>query len=129
MKYSIAILGLILSLSLTAQSEPADSRLEALMSSAELEQLKSDNPKEYNYLVYSLDHSWYITDFPIQKLDDIQGEFTDIKLSSTAKINIYALGLSIKEKNYQYFRINEGNKMLVIRSREHIIRKMELEKQ
>ena len=105
---------------ITLAQESDDLKLQTFMTIEEINSLKSDNPEEYKFLLFAFDNGWYLTDFPKQKEDHIKDQFKELKLQTTESINIFTLGLEIHDTDYQYFRINNGDKMLVIRSKNHI---------
>lgn len=59
---------------------------------------------------------WYVTDLPIQKLNQQNGP--QIKTIESAPEKIEDIGLKPMEKEFQYFKISNSNKMLVIKSLE-----------
>ncbi len=96
-----------------------DTRLEAKYSKDEIEKMKSEAPDQYSALIFDLDKAWYVTDFPLEKSGP-SDRSKNIQLTDTENVNILALNIEILENDYQYFRINGGTKMLVIRSRKHV---------
>ncbi len=115
----LLILSLVLALTSNVFAQSHDSRLEAKYSKDEILQMKTQSPEQYNALIFDLDKAWYVTDFPMEKAgkDD---RSKNIQLNDLENVNILALNIEILENDYQYFRINGGTKMLVIRSRKHI---------
>lgn len=92
-------------------SQEIDSRLLDRYAPEELTEMLTDDPKEYKFLVYALDHAVYLTEVPEGKKVDF--ETIDI---SNSELNFVALGLGIKDSN-QYFKVLGENKLLVVKSR------------
>lgn len=102
-----------------AQTLDAEQALLSKYSQADLDQLKQDDPTEFEALKYETNHAWYIADFPVAKANDVKHRYEEVQLTSQVNINYHQLGFELKENDYQYFRINGGSKMLVLRSRDH----------
>lgn len=117
---SIAFLGVGL---LYGQSVEPDVRLEAKYSKAELQTLKGNNQAELAYLNYCIDNAYTIMPFPEEKAaaSELKGV---VQLTSLENINFFDLGLEIENENWQYYRIDGETKLLVIYSKEEILRKM-----
>ncbi len=104
------------------KSNDVDKKLLAKYSQSDLDKMKNFNPEAYNFHVRVLSNGWYITDFPKQKAQQSKGRYTDITLTQAEMddFNIYQHNIELLENDYQYFRVNGGEKMLVIRSIDHI---------
>lgn len=102
-----------------AQTLDAENALRSKYTQTELEDLKQNKPTEFEALKYEVNHAWYIAEFPVAKASDVKHRFDDVQLTSMENINYLELGYDLKSSDYQYFRINGGSKMLVLRSRDH----------
>lgn len=83
-----------------------------------LEQLKDNDPNEFQFLKNALERGMYISDIPELKSKEIvfNGE---ISLDLSESHNVFSLGKVIEE-NYQYYRIIGTNKMVVIQPKAFI---------
>lgn len=104
------------------KSNDVDKKLLAKYSLEELEEIKKSNESTYNFHVKVLSNGWYLTDFPKKKAQQSKGRYTDITLTQAEMddFNMYQHNIELLENDYQYFRVNGGEKMLVIRSIDHI---------
>lgn len=104
-----------------------DNRLFEKYDKEYLESLKANNPDELEYLNYSLDHSFYISPMPKEKsgASEISGE---IEIVDENNISLTELNINIIENNYQYFIIKGKSKLLVVKSKEHILEEMKKNK-
>lgn len=105
------------------QSVVPDTRLEVKYSKAELETLKQNNQEGLAYLNYCIENAFVIMPFPEEKAaaSELRGV---VQLNSLENINFFDLGLEIEDDNWQYYRIEGERKLLVIYSKEEILRKM-----
>lgn len=117
------MLGLMCSTAALAQkSTNVDEKLSAKFSKEEVNEMKKSDVSTYNFHVKVISNGWYLTDFPKQKAQQSKGRYTDITLSQAElnDFNIYKHDIELLENDYQYFRVNGGEKMLVIRSVDHV---------
>ncbi len=77
------------------------------------------NPDTYAYWNFYTANAYQITDLPSEKSNahEIKGT---IKLSDINSVNIFDLHFTPSVKDYQYYRIEGSNKLLVIISEEQI---------
>ena len=111
-----------------AQSDlKIDNRLYGQYDKEYLDDLKANNPEELEYLNYSLDHAFYISPMPKEKsgASEISGE---IEVVDENNISLSELKIDIVENNYQYFIIKGKSKLLVVKSKEHILEEMKKNK-
>ncbi|MBX7094227.1 MAG: hypothetical protein K1X56_05860 [Flavobacteriales bacterium] len=113
-------LAVFLTAGLSAQSSDWDVRLLSKYSKEELTEMKSNTPEKLAYLNKVAKSGWVIMDLPAEKSNahEIRGS---VAISDLKNVNLFALGLSPEKKNYQYYRINGTNKMLVVLSEEIIL--------
>ena len=104
-----------------------DSRLLEKYSDEELTHLKDNNPAEFVFVNYCLEHAFYITDLPKEKMESKNDQIGSIVLESLDKINFYALDIELIQDNYQFFAIEGHDKLLVIKSIDHIKKEMQNE--
>jgi hypothetical protein len=121
-KLTSAFLIILMSLSVMAQSDKIDKRLLAKHSKSELKALKKNNPSEFKYLNTCLDNAWSIVSLPKEKMKNNKGRIGSIKIKTINKINFFDLNIEIIENDYQYFAIEGTEKMLVIKSKDHILK-------
>ncbi len=116
--FSLAVGGAV-----TAQNTTPDARLLKKYTQEQLTQIQKNNPEEIAYLNYCADHAYYLAPMPSEKggAKELKGTLT---IADVNNINFFELGLNIVEDDYQYYRINGSDKMLVVRSKEHIIKEM-----
>lgn len=103
-----------------SQDKNHDSRLLAKYSLEELSQLQGNDNEEYQFINHCLDNAWYITALPKQKMSAKNKQIRTIKIDDIKSINFYSLNISLVQDNYQFFAIEGTDKMLVIKSIDHI---------
>ena len=84
--------------------------------------MQKENPKEYKYLNDCLDNAWSIVALPKEKMKNNNGRIGLIKIKNINKINFLNLDIDIIDNDYQYFKIEGTEKMLVIKSKDHILK-------
>jgi hypothetical protein len=117
LKMLMICLALVLSSAVMAQKH--DGRLDVKYSKEDITKMMKDAPDQYQSLIFDLDKAWYVTDFPKEKAGQ-SDRSKAIQLNDIENVNILELNIEILDNDYQYFRINGGDRMLVIRSRKHI---------
>lgn len=111
---------LVASLSISAQNTPdPDERLLAKYSQDELNQMIKSNPDEIRYLNFCADNAFYIAEFPKEKSED--KNVGSISIKDVDNFNFFELGVEIIDNNYSFLKIEGTDKMLVVRSRKHIL--------
>ena len=121
MKNLVLALTLVLfSFGAFSQSNDIDKRLLAKYTIEELSEIKVENPEQFKYLNYCLDKAWYITSLPKEKAKKGDGRVGSISIKDINNINIYELNIEIIKDDYQFFAIEGTDKMLVIKSEDHI---------
>lgn len=88
----------------------------------EIVMLKKENINEYNFLKACTKNAFYITSVPHKKINNGGVKVSNVNIPNIDNINFHELNIEIKEKNYQYFIINNGNKLLVVKSKEDILK-------
>ena len=96
-----------------------DDRLLSKYSEQELMEMEKNNPEQLNYLNKVARYGWNIMDLPEEKANahEIRGTVT---IKDMKKVNLFELGFMPEPKNYQYYKINNTKKMLVVLSEEMI---------
>jgi len=106
---------------LFGQNTEFDSRLLVKYSVEELNKIEKDNPLEIKFLTHCIENAQYITPFPEGKegVVEIIGE---IEISDIKNINFFELNVELIQDNYQYYSIKNSNMLLVIKSKDHILK-------
>lgn len=117
------LLCVILTSTAIAQSD-FDSRLIEAFGKKHLKKLNKKNPEEINILTYGLDHGYRFMPFPEVKAKESPDEFGEIMLEDKNNINIYKLGLTFQENRGTYLRIIGTDEMLVLKTKQQLIREM-----
>jgi hypothetical protein len=123
MKNIIILFSLLLITSISfAQTKDRD--LLVKYSKEELNTLKKDNPKEYEFAKYCVRNAFYIAEMPEEKIKANPSKFGEITIKNISKINFYQLNIELKEDDYQSFVIKGTKKILVVKSKSHILREL-----
>ena len=119
MKTFLITLCLIVTNFLTAQSDKFDQRLLEKFSQNELEEMKSNSPDRFKTIEYCLDHGYYFVDIPQSK--DINERISgEVIINDLNNFNLLLLDITFLENDYQYFKIKNIDKLLVVKSGTHI---------
>lgn len=96
---------------------PIDSRLYEVFDSLYLENVKTGNPFLIQRMNFYLDHSWYVTAVPPQK---IKPDVPSVRIGDVNKLNIFALERAqhvLRDWNQiTIYKIVNSDKVLVLRS-------------
>lgn len=117
MKTNILFLFALLNLSFLMSQNKAEERLLLQFSETELSELKVSNPNEYNYRLFYVENSFFISDIPLKK--DLKFEGT-IKVSNVDAFNIYEYEAYQHPTETKYYKIKGTNQMVCIRSKAEI---------
>lgn len=104
--------GLVLVFCCNSFAQTYDTRLEPYYSKAEIQKMIQEDVATYKFLVKCLNKAIFISDVPLEKV-------STIKFNGTLDINpdethtFLSLGLTITDE-YQYYKIEGTNKMLVV---------------
>ncbi len=113
MKKVTVIITLLIALvgTTTAQTSKTTDRLSAKYSTTELEALSAE---EINFENHILDNGYFIFEISTEKEQSspINGAR---KITDLANVNIYELDITLKEDQYQYFKILGTNKAIAIK--------------
>ena len=109
---SILLIAALFAASISFSQSSHDSRLLERFTEEELTELKNAEPEEYEVLVNALERGIFIGEIPTQKGKDIQfdGEL-DFNHKEEGHTFI-SLGIELKEREYQYFKISGTNMMV-----------------
>lgn len=110
--------------SLQAQSNNSDEKLLKKYSKKELSALKTDNPTEYEFAKYCINNAFYIGESSKEKIAINPNEYGKIKLKSLSNINFFELDIELKQSNYQAFIINGTSKVLMVKSKDFILKEL-----
>lgn len=96
-----------------------DARLKSKFSEKELVEMQTKNAKNLEYLNFYVANAYQINQMPSGKSNahEIKGT---IKVKDINNINIYELNLNPLPKDYQYYKIEGSDKLLVILSEDQI---------
>lgn len=110
MKKFILLFTLLL-LVFTGFSQDHDSRLLEKYSQEELDEMKENNPDEYKFLNIALEKAIFIGPIPTEKGKDVKFD-GELSLDPEGSHTFLSLGITLKENEYQYFKI-EGTDQMV----------------
>lgn len=119
-KLLILFLFLYASSVVVAQSDAIDDRLLVKYTKQELVEMKNTQPEAYTFLTHCLNKAWYISPLPKEKMKDNNGRIGKIVIKDIDNINFFALNIKIIKDDYQFFAIEGTEKMLVVKSEDHI---------
>lgn len=115
------ILFFVSSISLQAQTNNIDEKLLEKYSAKELSTLKVDNPTEYEFAKHCIDNAFYIAAASKEKIANSPNEYGSIKIKDLSNINFFELNIKLKENEHQIFSIKGTSKLLIVKSRTHIL--------
>lgn len=106
----IALLTLLFVVSI-GYSQQHDSRLLERYSTEELDELQQENPTEYQVLHKALEKAIFIGPIPTEKGSDVQFD-GELEIDPNEEHTFISLGITLKENEYQYFKIQGTNQMV-----------------
>ena len=114
-----AITFVLLIYSAGAQNATYDKRLLSKFSEKELQEMERKSPETFNYWNYYSANAFQVMDLAAEKsvAHEIKGT---LQISNINAINIFDLKLTPAAKDYQYYKIEGTQKLLVILSEEQI---------
>ena len=119
MKTILILITLFISNFIIAQTEEFDKRLLDKFSQSELSEMKINSPDRFKTIEYCLDHGYYFVDIPDSK--DINERISgEVIIDDINNFNLLLLDITFLENDYQYFKIKNMDKLLVIKSGTHI---------
>lgn len=109
---SVSLIGL-------SQNGAIDARLKSNFTEKELAEMQLKNPANLEYLNFYVANAYEVTPMPSGKgaAHEIKGTIKIVDLNS---VNIYELKLFPLQKDYQYYKIEGTDKLLVIISDEQL---------
>jgi hypothetical protein len=107
-----------------SQTNSSDKDLLVKFSEKEIKNLKESNIEEYEYLKYCARNSYYLNPIPTEKMSAGQNRVGSITIKDINDINFFELNLEIIQDDYQFFAIQGTDKMLVIKSKDHILKEL-----
>ena len=103
---------------LVLKAQEFDDRLFVKFSESELIEMQTNQIEEFKYINACLDHGFYLANFKGKSNPaEVIGE---IMVDDLSKINFFELGVTPVENRYLYYKIKGHDKLLVVRSVEHI---------
>lgn len=108
---SILLVAILVMASIGFSQSSHDSRLLERYSEEELTELKNSQPEEYTILVNALKRGVFIGEIPTQEGKDIQFD-GELDVDPEGEHTFISLGIELKERNYQYFKISGTNMMV-----------------
>jgi hypothetical protein len=106
---------------LVGQNTEFDSRLLVKYSVEELNKIEKENPSEIKFLLHCIESAQYITPFPEGKEDAVE-IIGEVEIRDINSINFFELGVELIQDNYQYYTIKASDMLLVIKSKDHILK-------
>jgi hypothetical protein len=103
----------------TAQNNSFDKRLLSKFSEAELQDMSKKNAATLAYWNFYVTNAYQIADLPSEKSQAHELKGT-IKIENINAVNIFDLKLTPLQKDYQYYKIEGTQKLLLILSEEQI---------
>lgn len=118
-KIFLLLISIFLSDISNAQGKSFDARLLSKFSEIELIQMEKNNSETLKYWNFFAANAFQIIALPSQKSNahEIRGQ---VKIIDLNNVNIFDMKLYPLPKDYQYYRIEESNKLLVIFSEEQL---------
>jgi len=121
-KLLVVLISIIFSGSmLFGQNTDFDSRLLVKYSVEELNNIEKKNPSEIRFLLHCIESAQYITPFPEGKKDAVE-IIGEMEVRDINDINFFELNVELIQDNYQYYTIKDSNMLLVIKSKDHILK-------
>ena len=121
-KLLVVLISIIFSGSmLFGQNTDFDSRLLVKYSVEELNNIEKKNPSEIRFLLHCIESAQYITPFPEGKEDAVE-IIGEMEVRDINNINFFELNVELIQDNYQYYTIKGSDMLLVIKSKDHILK-------
>ena len=118
------IILLICTTSIQAQTDNIDQKLLVKYSKKELAVLKKEKPTEYEFAKYCIDHAFYIGKGSKEKIAASPTEYGTIKIKNLSDVNFFELNIELKQSDFQAFVINGTSKVIMIKSRDRILKEL-----
>lgn len=115
---------LICTISLSAQTDSNDDKLSSKYSKKELKALKQENPDQYKFEMYCVNNAFYIANGSQKKVNENPEEYGEINIKNIDDVNFFELNIELLENNHQMFMIKGTNKVLIVKSKNHIIKEL-----
>jgi hypothetical protein len=106
---------------LFGQNTEFDSRLLVKYSVEELNKIEKENPSEMRFLLHCIENAQYITPFPEGKEGAVE-IIGEVEIRDINNINFFELDVELIQDNYQYYTIEGSEMLLVIKSKDHILK-------
>lgn len=114
----IIIIQLLSFIVLPFYSQQVDQRLLVKFSEAELIEMMTEDKEQYQFYLNCLDYGHYLSNY-VTKEKTVE-KIGELDLSCSDDINFFSLNIEPVPNQYLYFKLKDCEKMLVIRSVEHI---------
>lgn len=121
--FALAILALSFGNSSYGQKATFEKALLTKYSEKELNEMSVNDPEQFKFLNQFVKTGFYVTEFPKGKegASEINGAR---KIEDVSNIDFFKLGIEIKDNDYQYFTILGTDKLLVVKSKDMVIKEM-----
>ncbi len=106
---------------LFGQNTEFDSRLLVKYSVEELNKIEKENPSEMRFLLHCIENAQYITPFPEGKEGAVE-IIGKVEIRDINNINFFELDVELIQDNYQYYTVEGSEMLLVIKSKDHILK-------
>ena len=106
---------------LFGQNTEFDSRLLVKYSVEELKKIEKENASEMRFLLHCIENAQYITPFPEGKEGAVE-IIGKVEIRDINNINFFELDVELIQDNYQYYTIEGSEMLLVIKSKDHILK-------
>ena len=106
---------------LFGQNAEFDSRLLVKYSVEELNKIEKENSSEIRFLLHCIESAQYITPFPEGKESAVE-IIGELEIRDIKNINFFELDVELIQDNYQYYTIEGSEMLLVIKSKDHILK-------
>ena len=118
------IIFFVCSISTQAQTNTFDDQLLERYSKQELNILKTENPTEYEFAKYCINNAYYIAATSPEKAANSKNGYGKIKIKDLSNINFFELNIDIEETEHQVFIIKGTSKIIIVKSRTHILNEL-----
>ena len=93
-------------------------------SQEEIDNIKAQDVDKYEYLKYCGKNAFYLNPIPTEKMSAGQTRIGLITIKDVSNINFFELNLEIIQDDYQYFAIEGTDQMIVVKSKDHILKEL-----
>jgi len=125
MKKTLVLLSLLFCFfAIQAQTNNSDNKLLVKYTQKELKKLKKHNPQEYEFARYCVDNAFYVAPSSKEKIADNTHKYGKINIKDISNINFFELNINLIQEKNQVFVINNSTKVLIVKSKEQILKEL-----